>query len=36
MCLICFLMIAFGKAIFCLAKLGDELYIEAQKDGVSS
>ena len=26
---------AFGKAIFCLAKLGDDLYIEAQNDGVS-
>ena len=26
---------AFGKAIFCLAKLGDDLYIEALKDGVS-
>lgn len=25
----------FGKAIFCLAKLGDDLYIEAQSDGVS-
>ena len=26
---------AFGKAIFCLSKIGEELYIEAQDDGVS-
>ena len=27
---------ALGKAIQCLAKIGDELYIEAETDGVSS
>lgn len=26
---------AFGKAIYCLAKIGEELYIEALPDGVS-
>ena len=26
---------AFGKAILCLAKIGDELHIEAEPDGVS-
>ena len=25
---------AFGKAIQCLSKIGEELYIEAQKEGV--
>ena len=27
---------ALGKAIQCLAKIGDELYIEAESDGVSN
>lgn len=27
--------VAFGKAIQCLAKIGEELYIEALADGVS-
>lgn len=27
---------ALGKAIQCLAKIGDELYIEAETDGVSN
>ena len=30
-----FFITAFGKAILCLAKIGDELYIEAEPDGVS-
>jgi hypothetical protein len=36
LCIVVLLSLAFGKAIFCLAKLGDELYIEAQTDGVRS
>ena len=31
----CTYFTAFGKAILCLAKIGDELYIEAEPDGVS-
>ena len=30
-----FLLVAFGKSIYCLAKIGEELYIEAMEDGVS-
>jgi len=29
-----FLVAAFGRAIQCLAKIGDELYLEATSDGV--
>ena len=30
-----FLIVAFGKSIYCLAKIGEEIYIEALEDGVS-
>ena len=31
-----FSFVVFGRSIHCLSKIGDELYIEALKDGVSA
>lgn len=28
-------LVAFGKSVYCLAKIGEELFIEALEDGVS-